>query len=84
MYASDWIFALFGNIIPCEQMQYFFDNFFADGWCFFYKLTLTLMRIFQPKILECDEMSDVIDIIKLQNRKPRPRAQGELDSNNVL
>ena len=65
MYASDWIFALFGNIIPCEQMHHFFDNFFEDGWCFFYKMTLTLLRIFQPKIIESDEMSDAIDIIKL-------------------
>jgi hypothetical protein len=45
MYASDWVFALYANIIPSAQMHHFFDHFFKSGWCFFYKLTLTLLRI---------------------------------------
>jgi len=45
MYASDWIFALYSNVIPNEQMCFFFDKFFEHGWCFFYKITLTLLRV---------------------------------------
>lgn len=65
MYASDWIFALYSNVIPTSKMDLFFDQFFKNGWIFFYKLTLTLLRILAPKILEADDLSDILDIIKL-------------------
>jgi len=85
MYASDWVFALFANIIPVQQMNHFFDNFFEDGWSFFYKVTLTLMRLLQPRIMQTEEMSEVLDLIKLaNNRKNDHRRAGELSTNKVL
>jgi hypothetical protein len=68
MYASDWMFALYANIIPTKQMHHFFDHFFEDGWSFFYKVTLTLMRILQTKIMDTDEMSEVLDLIKMHKK----------------
>ena len=65
MYASDWIFALYSNVIPTNKMDKFFDEFFKKGWIFFYKLTRTLLRILAPKILEAEDLSDILDIIKL-------------------
>jgi hypothetical protein len=65
MYASDWIFALFSNVIPTSKMDKFFDGFFKTGWIFFYKFTMTLLRILSPKILLADDLSDILDIIKL-------------------
>ena len=65
MYASDWIFALFSNVIPTAKMDKFFDGFFKNGWIFFYKFTMTLLRILSPKILAADDLSDILDIIKL-------------------
>ena len=65
MYASDWIFALYSNVIPTNKMDKFFDEFFKKGWIFFYKLTMTLLRILAPKILEAEDLSDILDIIKL-------------------
>lgn len=41
MYASDWIFALYTNVIPNSHIGDFLDCFFEEGWCFFYKFTLT-------------------------------------------
>ena len=32
MYASDWIFALFSNIIPITEFDLFLDQFFIYGW----------------------------------------------------
>ena len=32
-------------------MNKFFDNFYQFGWGFFYRFTLTLLRILQPKVL---------------------------------
>ena len=51
MYASNWIFSLYSNVIPTAQMNEFFNNFYSHGWAFFYRFTLTLLRILQPKIL---------------------------------
>ena len=65
MYASDWIFALFSNVIPTSKMDKFFDGFFKTGWIFFYKFTMTLLRILSTKILLSDDLSDILDIIKL-------------------
>lgn len=69
MYASDWIFALYSNVIPTNKMAKFYDEFFKNGWIFFYKFTMTLLRILAPKILEADDLSDILDIIKLPMEK---------------
>ena len=45
-------------------MHYFYDQFFQHSWCFFYRLTLTLMKVMQSEILVSDEMSDILDLIK--------------------
>lgn len=44
MYASDWIFALFSNIIPIQEYHHFLDRFFEGGWTFFYKFSLTFLK----------------------------------------
>ena len=45
-------------------MDTFFDNFYLHGWAFFYRFTLTLLRILQPKVLELDDLSEIIDMVK--------------------
>jgi hypothetical protein len=77
MYASDWIFALFSNVIPTSMQHLFFDEFFQHGWAFFYRFTLTFLKVLQSRILEADDMADIIDLIKspIQNRnfkRPQP------------
>ncbi len=64
LYASDWIFALYTNVIPTSQVHHFFDMFFKDGWAFFYRFTLTFLKVMSSRILQADEMSDIIDFIK--------------------
>ena len=86
MYASDWVFALYANIIPSAQMHHFFDHFFKSGWCFFYKLTLTLLRIMQSKIINTEEIDVILDTIKLSaQRKNINRPQYDSgDPHNIL
>ena len=64
MYASDWVFALYANIIPIQVMHHFLSNFFQFGWAFFYRFTLTFLRLLSSRILQTDEISDIIDYIK--------------------
>ena len=69
MYASNWIFSLYSNVVPTAQMNTFFDNFYLHGWAFFYRFTLTLLRILQPKVLELDDLSEIIDMVKTPMQK---------------
>ena len=50
-------------------MNTFFDNFYLHGWAFFYRFTLTLLRILQPKVLELDDLSEIIDMVKTPMQK---------------
>ena len=64
MYASDWIFALYTNIIPNTVLHLFFHEFFKFGWAFFYRFTITFLKVLSSRLIEADEISDIIDLIK--------------------
>lgn len=44
VYASEWIIGMFASVIPSKHMVTFFDNFFENGWLFFYQLVLTMLK----------------------------------------
>ena len=56
MYASDWLFALFGNIIPQTQYHLFLEHFFSEGWNFFYKFSLAYMEAYRKDLLKCTDI----------------------------
>ena len=60
-------------------MHCFYDRFFEQGWCFFYKLTLTLLRILSYRILESEEMSEILDLIRLPMDKKLLESELEND-----
>jgi hypothetical protein len=69
MYASDWIFCLFSNIIPLKEYHFFLDQFFEGGWMFFYKFALSFMRALAPELIEYNDISDILTLIKLKYTK---------------
>ena len=69
MYASDWIFTLFSNVIPIGQIHHFFYSFFKHGWIFFYKFSLTFLKTIQQQLLEANDLSEILTIIKLKFTK---------------
>ena len=66
MYASDWIFCLFTNILPLELHAQFFQHFFTEGWPFFYRFGLGLLATFKDKLLEEDEFAGILAHIKFK------------------
>lgn len=72
MYASDWIFCLFSNIIPLPLMSDFYDCFFNQGWTFFYKFSLSMLGVFKDKLLEEDEFSGILSHIKFKTPDKAP------------
>ena len=42
----------------------FFDEFFKDDWVFFYRFTLAFLKVMSSRMMQCDDMSDIVDFIK--------------------
>jgi hypothetical protein len=66
MYASDWLFALFSNILPFTQYHYFLTCFFEEGWSFFYKFSLAYLNALKPDLMEKKDLSEILILIKLK------------------
>jgi len=66
MYASNWIFTLFTNSIPITVVHNFITEFFKSGWPFFYRFTLTYLKILSSRILNTDENDnyEIMELIK--------------------
>lgn len=58
----------------------FFDQFFEEGWTFFYKFCLSMLGIFKDKLLEEDDFSGILQHIKFKT--PDRRSQNM--SNSLL
>ena len=80
LYASDWLFALFSNIIPLTQYHRFLDGFFLHGWSFFYKFALTFLGCLKDDLLSASDPSDILFIVKLKNLRMPTRPLAELES----
>jgi hypothetical protein len=44
----------------------FFDNFFDQGWSYFYRFSLSMLGIFKDKLLEEDEFAGILSHIKFK------------------
>ncbi len=64
MYASNWIFTLFTSTIPNSISHNFLDEFFKNGWPFFYRFTLTLLKVLSSRILSTNDDSEILELIK--------------------
>ena len=64
MFATEWIFTLFCSIIPIDQIDSIFTNFFRFSWKFLYKFLIHLLRNHEKAILEKNDMQDILSPIK--------------------
>lgn len=84
MYASDWIFCLFSNIVPLTLMADFYDDFFTLGWPYFYRFCLSMLGIFKHKLLEEDEFSGILSHIKFKTPEKSHNGQYSSDHEDEL
>jgi hypothetical protein len=73
MYLTEWVISLFGSLLTVHDMGYLLDQFFAQGWLFFYKLVLLILLKLQPKLLASEEFVDI-----LKSLKPIKRTQKDI------
>ena len=69
MYASDWLFSLFSNIIPLSQYHLFLGCFINEGWNFFYKFSLAYLEAYRDDLLKSSDIQELLDLIKLKKYK---------------
>mmetsp|Transcript_28410 Transcript_28410/g.50566 ORF Transcript_28410/g.50566 Transcript_28410/m.50566 type:complete len:300 (-) Transcript_28410:434-1333(-) len=75
MYLTEWVISLFGSLLTVHDMTYLLDQFFAQGWLFFYKLVLLIFLKLQPKLLASQEFVDILVSLKPIKRTQKDIAQ---------
>jgi hypothetical protein len=64
LFASEWCYSLFANIVPPQEMAVLLDKFFAHGWPFFYRLVLVILFRLSPKLSVCRDFIEAVSILK--------------------
>ena len=78
MFCTEWICGLFGSVIPLDKMvrilhwenvanitkDHFLEEFIAQGWPFFYKFILALLKSFEKELMQAMDMSEILLIFK--------------------
>ncbi len=64
IFATFWIFTLFTGTIPSKVAHHFLHEFFKNGWPFFYRFTLTYLKVLSSRILNSDDDSEILELIK--------------------
>jgi len=63
LYVSDWILTLFLSTIPESESQLvanFISLFLTYKWEFFYKLVLSLLEDIEDRVLDAEDMFNII------------------------
>jgi len=76
MFCTEWICGLFGSVIPLDKMDHFLEEFIGQGWPFFYKFILALLKSFEKDLMEAMDMSEILLIFKSGINKREKTASG--------
>jgi len=61
----EWIFSLFSSLIPLEIQLNFYEGFFAEGWSFFYKMSIAIMLSIDLSSPSYQDPEDIYIALKL-------------------
>lgn len=64
MYATDWCFSLFGSVVPINELAPIYDKFFREGWIFFYKIVLIILKRLERVLLRQSETGEILSPLK--------------------
>lgn len=71
MYATEWCLTLFGSIVPVQDMVVILNRFFTEGWSFFYKLVLVILRRLEDRIISTKDPVDILSPLKPAHRSQK-------------
>jgi hypothetical protein len=64
VYITEWCFTLFAKVVPIVEMGQVLDEFFKNGWIFFYKMVITILLRLKDKLFNLKDPSDILTLIK--------------------
>ena len=71
MFMTEWCLSLFGSVIPISEMIFVLDNFFEEGWVFFYKFVFFILKSLQVRLLLANELGEIIVLLKICHRSQK-------------
>lgn len=66
IYLHDWIIPLFTSIMPIDLIIDYLIEFFAQGWTYFYKISLCIIKVLSPYIINNYELDQILSILKFR------------------
>ncbi len=63
-FSTDWIMSIFLNLIPLDINYIFLNPFFSEKWTIFYRVAISLLKYYEPKVLKLHDFPSIIGIIK--------------------
>lgn len=71
MYAAEWCFTLFGSVVPVKEMINVLDGFFSEGWIFFYRMVIVLLRCLEKRLLEARDPIELLAPLKICHKSQK-------------
>lgn len=71
MYAAEWCFTLFGSVIPVREMFNVLDGFFNEGWIFFYRMVIILLRCLEKRLLKARDPIELLAPLKICHKSQK-------------
>lgn len=71
MFVTDWCLTLFGSLVPVQEMGQFIGRFLCDGWVFFYKVVVEILKRLESRLLSCRDVSEILTPLKPVHRSQK-------------
>ncbi len=72
MFATQWLITFFSGYFQTEMAATVLDNFVLEGWPALYRISVALLRLFEPDLLQASEFHELIQTVSSMNQ-PDPR-----------
>ncbi|EAS02887.3 rab-GTPase-TBC domain protein (macronuclear) [Tetrahymena thermophila SB210] len=79
-FCSQWIFSIFGVMIPLKYSGIFYDNLFQQKWVYFYKIVLQILEYYKDELLEMENV-EILQFFSTKNLKFFD--EDEIDQQNI-
>lgn len=80
----EWMFSLFSSIIPIEIQIYFYNNFFVEGWRYFYKMCISIILSINIINQQYNGPEDVYIALKLGKYTPIDKEENKKQWKEIL
>uniref|UniRef100_A0A8D9AK27 Growth hormone-regulated TBC protein 1 n=1 Tax=Cacopsylla melanoneura TaxID=428564 RepID=A0A8D9AK27_9HEMI len=67
---TKWFICMFADVLPVETVLRIWDCLFVEGPKILFRVALTLLKLNERALLDCDDFSTLVDCMKSMTRAP--------------